>query len=167
MGLIKIRFEIMNDVQFSRAFETAISKVANLTEPFTEMADDFFQTMSGVFEAEGAYEERTKWQDLSPAYARWKARHYPGRKILELTGRMKRSLTVKGGADNVLMISPTEMSVGTRVPYAVLHQTGTSKLPMRKVIELTASEKKRWVQIVHRYLFEVYDTAAKATRQGG
>ena len=166
MPLVKIRFEIANEVQFSRAFETAGEQLKDLSKPFGLMADDFYQTMVNVFEAEGAFEERTKWQDLSPAYARWKERHYPGRKILELTGRMKDSLINRSMSDSVLEITPSEMSVGTRVPYAIFHQTGTPKMPMRKIIELTEAQKLRWVHIAHRFLFDTMNEAARATKRG-
>jgi len=164
MGLTKIRFEVANDVQFSRAFEFAMSRYADFTEPFGLMADDFFQTMTSVFEAEGAFEGRPKWQDLSPAYALWKTRHFPGRKILELTGRLRGSLTNRGGPDNVLQITPTELSVGTVVPYAIRHQLGQGHLPMRKIIELTAAQKLRWVQILHKYMNDTNEMVANITR---
>lgn len=166
MALVKIRFEIANEVQLSRAFETGIAAFLNLEQPFGIMADEFFQSMASVFAAEGAFEERSRWQELSPAYGRWKARHYPGRKILELTGRLKNSLTTKGGPDNVLEITRDTLSVGTRVPYAMYHQTGTPKMPMRKIIELTDTQKLRWVQIMHRYIYDVGETIAKLSRGG-
>lgn len=166
MGLVRIRFEIANEVQFSRAFETGVAKFLHLEIPFGTMADDFFQSMSNVFAAEGAFEERGKWAALSPAYAKWKARHFPGRKILELNGRLKNSLIMKGGPDNVLEITPDTLTVGTRVPYAIYHQTGTPKMPQRKIIELTSAQKLRWVHVMHEYMKEVADTIARTTRGG-
>ena len=166
MGLVKIRFEVANEVQLSRAFETGIANFLNFELPFGKMADEFFESMANVFSSEGAFEERSRWQDLSPAYARWKARHFPGRKILERTGRMKRSLTVKGGPDNVLEITPSTLSVGTVVPYAIHHQKGTSIMPMRKVIELTSAQKLRWVHIMHNYMYDVAKTIDKISRGG-
>lgn len=164
MKPLRIKFQVMNEVQFNRAFEVAIVGVSNFDQPFTMIADDFFQSMGNTFQAEGAFEGRPRWLDLSPAYAKWKARHYPGRKILELSGRLGRSLSVKGGEDNILSMTPLELTMGTRVPYAKYHQTGTPRMPMRKIIELTQEQKLRWVHIIHQYLFGVYDTAARMTR---
>jgi phage gpG-like protein len=135
-----------------------------MEEPFGLMAEDFYQTMGRIFSAEGAFEERGKWQDLSPAYARWKQKHYPGRKILELTGRMKLSLVARGSSENVTQITSTEMSLGTVVPYAIFHQKGTPNMPMRKVIEITSEEKLRWVQIMHKYMVEVNKTISDVSR---
>lgn len=166
MGLVKIRFEVANEVQFSRAFEEANSSYMNFEKPFGLMAEDFFQTMSTIFSAEGSFEGRSRWAALSPAYARWKARHFPGKKILELNGRLKNSLVTKGGPDNVLEITPDTLVVGTTVPYAIYHQTGTPKMPMRKIIELTNEQKLRWVHIMHAYMYEVNETIAKLSRGG-
>jgi len=166
MGLVKIRFEVANEVQLSRAFETGIESFLDLSQPFNTMADEFFQSMAGVFSAEGAFEDRPRWQDLSPAYAIWKARHYPGRKILERTGRLRSSLVNKGGIDNVFEVTPDSLTVGTTVPYAMYHQTGTLRMPRRKIIELTDAQKLRWVHLMHQYLYGVTDTITRISRGG-
>ncbi len=166
MGLVNIKFVVDNETQLSRAFETSIARFLNLTIPFNKMAEDFYQSMTGVFAAEGAFEERPRWQDLSPAYALWKSRNYPGRKILERTGRLKKSLTNRGGSDSVLNITPKSLSVGTKVPYAILHQKGTNRLPMRKIIELTDAQKKRWVRIMHTYMYSVTEEMSRISREG-
>lgn len=166
MSLVKIRFEVANEVQLSRAFETGIAQFLSMEQPFNEMADDFFQSMVGTFAAEGAFEDRMRWQDLSPAYAMWKARHFPGRKILELMGRLRDSLTIKGGPDNVFNITPNSLTVGTVVPYAIYHQIGTSKMPMRKIIELTDAQKSRWKHIVHNYIYGITKNIEGLARGG-
>ena len=42
------------------------------------------------------------WPALSPAYAKQKAKKFPGRKILARTGRLRKSLTTRG-AGHVLL----------------------------------------------------------------
>lgn len=165
MGLVKVRFEVVNEVQFSRAFETLATQVSDLSKPYEEITNEFYESMSNVFSAEGAFENRSKWADLSPAYQAWKQKRYPGRKILELTGTLLASIAVRGAFGNVTKVSPTEMVVGTSIPYAIYHQTGTPRMPARKIIELTEDQKKRWVQIIHKFLYGLTQTAANATRK--
>jgi phage gpG-like protein len=69
-----------------------------------------------------------KFVPLSPRYARWKALHYPGRPILIRTGAMQRGYTFKSTA--------TRLTVDNRQPYWIYHQTGTRKMPARKVFQL-------------------------------
>jgi phage gpG-like protein len=50
---------------------------------------------------------------------------------------------------------PTELVFGTRVPYAIFHQTGTSRgLPRRRPIELTEQTRRECVKILQRWLVE-------------
>lgn len=161
MSLFKLHFEVFGEVQLSRVFEGMIEDVEDLTEPFNEIAEEYYQSMVRVFEREGAFEERQRWQDLSPAYARWKAENFPGRKILELTGRMKRAATIRGARENITEIRPKEMTLGLSTPYAVKHQKGLEGLPKRTIIELTSEQKKRWVHIIHTYLYYLRQSRTK------
>lgn len=165
MGLVTVRFEVMNDVQFARAFEVASNEISDLSVPFSEMATEFYTSMTQVFSSEGSYEGRPRWATLSPAYARWKMKHFPGRKILERTGSLLVSLCVRGAMGNVTDITPNSLSLGTNISYAKYHQTGTSRMPMRKIIELTQTQKTRWVQIIHGYLGKVYESVARNIRR--
>ena len=160
MALIKFRFEVANEVQFSRAIDTGILRGLNLTQPFGLIANEFYQSMTEVFATEGAFEGRNRWQELSPAYAKGKTKHYPGKKILDRTGRLKKSLTIKGSSDSVLEITPNSLKIGTKVPYSIYHQKGTSRVPMRKIIELTDLQRKRWIQIIHKHMYDISQSMA-------
>ncbi len=166
MGVVRVRFEVLNEVQFSRAFETLAEEMQDLSKPYEDIQNEFYASMSDVFSREGAFEGRTKWADLSPTYRAWKQKHFPGRKILELTGRLIASISVKGSSENISEITPTEMRVGTIVPYAMAHQLGTNRMPARKIIQLTDEQKLRWVQIIRKYLYGLSQKASKSTKRG-
>ncbi len=162
--LIKLRFEVLGEVQLSRAFEDIAGIGDDLTEPFNDMAEEYYVSQSQVFDREGAFENRSKWPALSIAYARWKKKKFPGKKILELTGRMKKAATIRGAADNITRITHNEMTVGLSTPYAMKHQKGLEGLPQRKIIELTDRQKKDWTRIMHNYL---YNAQRKILRNRG
>lgn len=73
---------------------------------------------------------------LKPAYAKAKARKWGNVPILTASGRMMRSLTSDTG-DSVVDRQPQELTIGTSLEYAGYHQTGTSRMPSRKPIDLT------------------------------
>ena len=104
------------------------------------------------FDSEGDYLGRNPWAPLSPAYAKRKARRYPGAKILQATKRMMRSLTEPGG-DNRVRYTDDHFEFGSDVPYLRFHQTGTSKMPARPPVadenELAAGLGRIWM----RHLF--------------
>jgi len=80
------------------------------------------EILSEAMESEGGATQAGSWPDLSPGYAKWKARHFPGTKILERTGRLKASLI--GSHEQDVLMSPTSMTVRSTVPYGRFHQLG-------------------------------------------
>jgi len=81
------------------------------------------------------------WTPLTPHYAAYKTRKFGGRGILVASGALKASFT--GGAGSVLRPSPTGLVIGSSLPYARAHQTGTGpqsqgpkSLPKRRVLRL-------------------------------
>ena len=150
--MFQLTFEVDGDVQLSRAFSRFAEDVKDAREPFEEVAEDFRNIMSKQFGTEGTYGSGG-WAPLSPNYAEWKARNYPGARILERTGLLRDSLE---GANpyTIREIRPLEMTVGTKVPYGIFHQRGTKKMPQRKIINLTEADKTRWTKIFHKWLVE-------------
>lgn len=159
--MVHLRFEIAGQVQLSRALEGIADDIGDWTPAFEEMAEDFYGRQRSVFNAQGSYEGLSRWKRLSPKYAEWKNRHFPGRKILVLTGRLKSSLTTDSGEGSIKLISEKEMSIGSYLPVgrkrwnlAMLHQLGTRKMPARPPMRLTEPQRSEWVGILHRYLWQ-------------
>lgn len=135
---LRLRFE----VQGVEAVDVALSRFGEAIHDFTgfwrdELAPAFFDAVQRNFDAEGRLSDGRKWAALSPAYADWKRRHFPGRKILELRGRLRRSLRWNtgrfsaGGRGNVgpggiYRPHPTYVEVGTSVEYGIYHQLGAA-----------------------------------------
>jgi phage gpG-like protein len=87
-----------------------------------------------VFETEGqVYGEQ--WARLNAKYEEWKATHYPGRGVLEASGKMRYAFQLMTTSTYALIQNPTE--------YAKFHMTGTSHMPARvfmKIDEQRAEE---------------------------
>lgn len=92
---------------------------ANLIELFQRKQEEWF-----------ASEGRGSWPPLSPTYAAWKARVYPGRPILVATGDLRTSLTTR---ESVLAQTDQALYLGTTVSYAAFH-LGGPKMPARPPI---------------------------------
>lgn len=89
------------------------------------------------------------WDPLSPGYAAWKARHYPGRPILVRTGALYASLTTKL---DVLQVGPTRMVAGSSSTYGRYHQTGAGPLPARPPIVVVEADRRAMVKAVQAHL---------------
>jgi hypothetical protein len=113
-------------IRFPRTLFQLTERLGNWKEFWVRVfLPRYLETVQQNFITEG--ELVGGWPDLNPTYAAWKARHFPGRKILELTRRLRRSLmpgvsgTSGAGSDTVLQVRPRELVIGTRVPYARWH----------------------------------------------
>jgi phage gpG-like protein len=168
---MELQYNILGDVQLRRWFNRLAEDVSDASEPLKEVTADFWEMEQRQFDSEGG--ASGGWAALSTrtatitgqmgrgalgaehqSYAAWKARHYPGKKILEREGYLKGSLTNSGIGAAWTINEPEKLrvTVGTKLGYAAYHQTGTPNMPRRRPIDLTEKDKKRWTQIFHRWL---------------
>jgi phage gpG-like protein len=74
--------------------------------------------------------------------------------LLIRTGALLRSLTGRGAAGHVEQLDDHSLAIGTSLPYALFHQTGTRRMPARPIIVLSGARSERWVEIVRRNIEE-------------
>jgi phage gpG-like protein len=147
---VEVYFEVDGEVQLARALSRFGENVKDLRPAFNQISSLFYNIEKKQFTSEGSYGSGG-WKALSPKYAEWKARNYPGKPILQRSGRMMSSLTGQTG-DTVREMGPLWLRLGTSVYYAFFHQRGTKYMPKRKPIELTEIDKRNWVKAVQRFL---------------
>lgn len=114
--------------------------------PFFErvVEPDFERIELEQFASQGARGEGGGWAPLSPAYAAAKAKRFPGRPILEASGRMKGSLTQRGHPDGFRRVTRDTYERGTSVPYADAHARGSARMPARPPIGVTEADFDKW-----------------------
>ena len=124
--------------------DTFIRNIERLSENLTDgfdwesLAPTVAEAVDNIFASEG----RGQWPQLSEAYARWKAKNYPGKGILELTGAYRTAVTQIGSAHNVLETTDNSLTYGVEgLDYPVFHESGTNRLPARPVIDLLAEDE--------------------------
>ena len=125
-----------DDAAFARmsvAFERAGAELAQFGKHvFPKLTPIFEAAAEGQFEAEGAGPRAGAWAPLSRRYAEWKEEHFPGKGILERTGRLREALTASSSPFAERSYSATDFNFGTRnVQYASYHQVGTEHMVAR------------------------------------
>lgn len=115
-----------------------------------QIADDFREMMARQFASQGSA-EGTPWAPLAPSTLR---RRRTSPSILYATGALLRSLTEPGAAGHVEELEDQSLTLGSGLPYALYHQTGTRRLPARPLIVLSGTRAERWTEIVRRGLEE-------------
>jgi phage gpG-like protein len=126
----------------------------------TERVDTTFRKQSSqVFATEGSAGGE-RWEPLSPGYAKSKQKKFPGRKILQRKGKLRRSLVNKG-ADHVAFgytePQPT-VEVGTADPVAAYHAPGrfhNPNLPVRDPIQRTPAQRIEMSERMKDYIVTV------------
>lgn len=152
--LVPISFEIDGEIQLDRALgllKKNIQEVFTIVGP--DIRDDFLTNQRTQFDTEGRHGS-AGWASLSPAYAAWKAKNFPGRPLLVLKGDLRSSLTDKNHPNFVYRVTPFALTLGTTDPKARWHQKGTQDMPDRKPVELVESQKTRWPKLVQEGIFK-------------
>lgn len=117
----------------------------------------FLEGRARDFASSGATSAAGRW---APRKASTLARK-PGGRLMDVTGRLRRSLTDPGHPEHVFIggrLGVEEM--GTRVPYAALHQRGTRWMVPRPVVAAPREEITLYGQAVLAWI-------AQGRRDGG
>lgn len=145
---VAIRLELGGDVQLHRTLERFTEAVGDMRPAWGALRDRFVALEKRQFQSEGQAASGG-WSPLSPTYAAWKARNYPGKTILRRTDELFESLT-EGPA--IFISEPSYMVIGTDVPYAAYHQAGGPNLPQRRPVELPEAERVAWGRVMQNHI---------------
>ncbi|MBI1941032.1 MAG: phage virion morphogenesis protein [Acidobacteria bacterium] len=160
--MIEFTYSI-NSQPVEKALANFQASLANQSPALKQIADDFREMIARQFASEGRAEGTP-----------WAPRHHPsvpsslrrgipirsggvvktrpgqaqGLPLLVRTGALLRSLTAPGAAGHVERFEDHSLAIGTSLPYALFHQTGTRRMPARPIIVLSGARSERWVEIV-------------------
>lgn len=124
-----------------------LTKIEKIAAP--DMRKTFQLQTKKIFSTEGASGESGKWAKLSTKYREQKERKFPGKKILERTGAMKKDLLSKAAFDSFTNGFETRFRWETNSEYWEYHQAGTEKMPSRKTSDQTAKDLKQYLRILN------------------
>lgn len=145
----RFTFSMFGEEQINRTLLRFADNVHDATPVWEKLAAKFATLEKRQFNSEGQ-SGSGGWVPLSPTYAAWKRRHFPGRRILERTGDLRKSLTERPFA--VEQIEPGFMVLGSDVAYGAFHQRGGDHLPRRRPVELTAYQRTDWIKTIQRFI---------------
>ena len=145
---MRFTMTIAGDVQIDRTLARFADNVNDAQQLWGQLADRFVALERRQFDSEGAYGSGG-WPALSPDYAAWKARYFPGKSILRRTDALYDSLTRR--PLGIEVIEPGYMVLGSDVDYLKYHQRGDG-VPRRRAVELPESERRNWVRLIQRFI---------------
>lgn len=143
MALQTVRFNIVGDVQYSRAFEAAAEEAEDLSEPLEQVGESLLRSIGEQFRSEGAYGLGSKWTPLNADYERWKREQVGDEPMLVFHGTLRAAMI----AHSAVRVEPRRMTYAPDAPdYGIRHQTGDEDdgLPQRKMVELPEADRRQW-----------------------
>jgi phage gpG-like protein len=154
--MFRFRLDIAGEVQLDRGIARFADGVSDYRPIWPVIMDDFYAQEKDQFATQGA-EGGDTWQPLSPAYSAWKEVHFPGQPILQRTGDLERSLTSSTDPNSVHIPGRKVLTLGTRVPYAIYHQSIAPRtmLPRRPEINLPEAFKRSVMHHMQVYLVQI------------
>jgi phage gpG-like protein len=156
----RLTYEVDGVVMLDRAFNRVGEHLNNLIPVWNRLEPVLEDMESEQFLSEGAAGLHGKWAPLSPRYAKYKEFRWPGRPILQRDYHLVSSLTDKT-SDSIRVKEKDEFAFGTKVKsksgvdYPLLHQRGTRRLPARRVIDFSDSQKRTMQKEVQAGLLEL------------
>lgn len=163
--MIHFTADVLGEQTINRAFNRVEQFITDFRNIWPAVITEFYAIEIEQFQSEGSRGITGKWAPLSPAYRRWKEIHYPGEPILRLTHALVNSLTTPDALDSILRPEKDELVIGSSVPYAVFHQTGTGIMPARPPIAMNETSKRRIQKAIQSKLVELTRKAGFEVRE--
>ncbi len=169
--MLDLRVTVAGEETYHRAFQALDSELGDMLAPLTAIRDSLAVNARDQFATEGAA-GGSPWAQLNAAYETWKRQHYPqANQILVRTGALEHLLTDPRQATIELTPQRLEWGVpdgirnaegGDISVYGAAHQSGSDRLPQRKIINLTDAELRGWDRIIVRWIAELRRTVGLA-----
>lgn len=148
--MLRVIVEADGEAQFDRTFTRFTEQLRDLHDLWPGVVPELRDITREQFAGQGVGPAGS-WPALSPKYAAWKAQRYPGKPILQRTGRLIESMT-GNRPDSIVEARPDSLEFGTRVPYAAYHQRGAGRLKQRKIFDFNEQQKTRLMKTIQRRL---------------
>jgi hypothetical protein len=140
-----LNFEMTIDgvVELKQSLATWGASLEDFSVPFTEIADGLTADNMLNMVSEGVL--YGPWPPLAAStIANRVRRGYGSSPMLINSNDLAQSIA--GGAGAVREIGPLQMTLGTQVSYATYLQSGTKKMPARKIIGLVWNRKQQIIR---------------------
>lgn len=167
MSGLTFQFSVAGEKQVGLRFLDLAVKVNDLSEPFSQIGADYLESEKTTFDAEGAFEGKSKWKPLNEKYVKFKRKKFGWTSILVASGKLHEAVTTKGAEGNIFRIGKLALELGVNLNVngwnlGLLHQLGTAKMPAREIIRISEPQRKRWIDAIRNFYYKLEQEAEKA-----
>jgi phage gpG-like protein len=138
----------IDSAELQAALARLLERTGDLRWLWPDFAGEFYKREADFFAAEG----EGAWEPLSPNYAKWKAKYYPGQPLLVLRGDLRSSLVARLSTFAIYEAEPASLTLGSSVPYARAHHYGYKErnLPARPLIVIDERVEANYLNVAER-----------------
>lgn len=149
----RFTFEVAGDTQIDRSILRVGDRAVDASPAFVAIGELLIAETKEQFESEGRHGSGG-WKPLKQSTVQEKKRHGFRPQILQRTGALLDSLTSRGDANMVFIVTRSGLTYGSKLPYAPVHQHPRpgNPLPRRRPLEFTEQTRREAVRILQRYL---------------
>lgn len=148
---MRFTVEVAGGAQLLRAFRGIEEGITDLRPAWPDVASAFYEIESSAFLTDG----HGTWPELSPAYAEWKAVHFPFMPTMRATQSLYFALTRKGAKDGVYEETADTLTLGASGEvgrYGRSHMKSRGRRPARPPISLRDEDKRKLSRELQKYL---------------
>jgi phage gpG-like protein len=149
--MVEINIEVFGEKIISRRLLRLGDRAVVATPAFVAIGQLFRESETKQFESEGAWASGG-WVPDKQATINAKVANGFSSMTLQKTGAMMKSLTDPAAPYAVQETGPDFVFIKSTIPYGKFHQFGTSKMPMRKPVELNEITKVAMVKILQSWI---------------
>jgi phage gpG-like protein len=123
----------------SRSMTALTNHMSKDLRPFFKIVQNWWYSFQDeAFANEGPPVEDSGWAELSPKYAKWKAKRAPGAPILTLTGKLRDAMAGSKRQGAWEQLKSRWMKLGiSGIPYWATHNFGRKPIPQRRFLNIT------------------------------
>jgi len=149
-----LSIEVQGDKQLEIALKGVASDLSDFRRAWRPVSDEVYSIVRAQFATEGG-RSGNRWPPRAASTLRnITSTNRRGFKSLGLPLRasdaMFLALTTRGAPSGIYQETEDSLTLGTSLPYARLHQTGTRRMPARKLYDPTEDDPKRIGRIIQR-----------------
>lgn len=147
---MKLEIDVNGDEQINRELLRFSDRAGDASPAFRRIAHEMRDQIGRQFASQGAVGSGG-WAPLKPSTLAKKAAEGLSPNILQATGALMESLT-SVGAGNREVVTRDSLIFGSSIPYGRYHQSGTSRMPKRRPIEFSETDRRGFMRTLQRYV---------------
>jgi phage gpG-like protein len=147
---LEFTLEVLGETQIDRTFLRMADNARTTEKLWQEILKTLRLIEQVQFLTQGAHGSGG-WPELAESTLKAKAKKGQQPWIERATEDLFNSLTQET-SDSIADVHQDWLKYGTSIPYAIFQQTGTSRMPQRRLVQLTEIERKELTKMVQRFI---------------